>query len=389
MSQAEYVNNHIHTTYSFSPYTPATAAEKAKESGLTTAGIMDHDSVAGAQEFIAAGERIGIATTVGFETRCKMSGTPFAKARTNNPDQAGVCYLACHGVPHQYIGQAQEWLAPVRKYRGERNAAMVDNINRLLGGGIRLDYERDVLPISNAAKGGSVTERHILYALAFRITAETGKGQPVVEFLSRVLGIAMSGKNLAALQNPETPGYEYALLGVLKSDLVERFFIPADKECYEIADFVDFTRSIGAISAYAYLGDITDSVTGDKKAQTFEDSFLDELIEWLGKAGFAAITYMPTRNTLPQLQRLMALAEKNGLFQISGEDINSPAQSFICPTLAKPEFAHLVTATWALIGHEKAASRNLTDGMFSPETVRAMPELARRVAHFAELGKTL
>lgn len=385
----EYVNNHIHTTYSFSPYTPTTAAEKAKESGLTTAGIMDHDSVAGAEEFIAAGARIGIATTVGFETRCKVDKTPFAGVRTNNPDQNGVCYLACHGVPHQSISQAQDWLAPVRKYRGERNAAMVDNINKLLAGSIRLDYERDVLPISNAAAGGSVTERHILYALAFRLTGEVGKGQAVVDFLQKVLGIAVGGKNLAALQNPQTAGYEYALLGVLKSDLVEKFFIPADKECYDIAEFVDFTRQIGAVSAYPYLGDITDSVTGDKKAQTFEDAFLDDLVAWLAKAGFSAITYMPTRNTLPQLQRLMALADKHGLFQISGEDINSPSQPFICAALEKPEFQHLVTATWALIGHEKAATNNLADGMFSPKTVAAMPLLSQRIPYFANLGKTL
>ena len=32
--------------------------------------------------------------------------------------------------------------------------------------GIGLDYDRDVLPRSQAAEGGSVTERHILFALA-------------------------------------------------------------------------------------------------------------------------------------------------------------------------------------------------------------------------------
>ena len=47
----EYVNNHIHTTYSFSPYTPTAAVYAAKKAGLSTAGIMDHDSIGGCEEF--------------------------------------------------------------------------------------------------------------------------------------------------------------------------------------------------------------------------------------------------------------------------------------------------------------------------------------------------
>ena len=50
----ESVNNHIHTTYSFSPYSPTKAVYMAFCAGLKTAGIMDHDSIAGAKEFIKA-----------------------------------------------------------------------------------------------------------------------------------------------------------------------------------------------------------------------------------------------------------------------------------------------------------------------------------------------
>ena len=52
----EYINNHIHTTYSFSPYSPTAAVYAARMEGLCTAGIIDHDSIAGAREFIAAAE---------------------------------------------------------------------------------------------------------------------------------------------------------------------------------------------------------------------------------------------------------------------------------------------------------------------------------------------
>ena len=36
------VNNHIHTCYSFSPYSPTKAVWMADQAGLSTAGIMDH-----------------------------------------------------------------------------------------------------------------------------------------------------------------------------------------------------------------------------------------------------------------------------------------------------------------------------------------------------------
>ena len=48
-----YINNHIHTIYSFSPYSPSAAAYFCKTAGLSTAGIMDHDSLAGAHEFLS------------------------------------------------------------------------------------------------------------------------------------------------------------------------------------------------------------------------------------------------------------------------------------------------------------------------------------------------
>ena len=63
----QYVNNHIHTTYSFSPYSPTAAVYAARAEGLSTAGIVDHDSIAGAPEFLEAAAMAGIPATVGME----------------------------------------------------------------------------------------------------------------------------------------------------------------------------------------------------------------------------------------------------------------------------------------------------------------------------------
>ncbi|HPJ02634.1 MAG TPA: PHP domain-containing protein [Candidatus Limiplasma sp.] len=385
-----FVNNHIHTTYSFSPYTPTSAAYHAWRNGLATAGIMDHDSVSGVREFLEAGKRIGIGVTNGFECRCGMQATPFANIRLNNPDQTGVAYVACHGIPHQNIDKADLWLKPYRMSRSKRNRSMVDRLNGLSGiTALRLDYDRDILPLSQAHEGGSVTERHILYALTKKVLSIAQPGASVISLLQDAFNIEIRGNLCETLLKVSDPYYEYRLLGVLKSHLVEKFYIDATDECPHILEFVSFVKSIGAVSAYAYLGDVQQSVTGDKRAQVFEDAFLDRLIVWLKQAGFNAVTFMPARNTQPQLERIMRLCQKLDLFQISGEDINTPFQSFICKQLALPQFTHLADAAWALIGHERLATQDPDHAMFSEKSIADYPLLADRIAYFAATGRAM
>ncbi len=374
------VNNHIHTTYSFSPYSPTLAATLAWENGLRTAGIMDHDSVSGAEEFIKAGEKLGIATTVGMECRVSMYDTPFSDRRINNPDQDGIAYVAMHGIPHQNLGRVAEFIRPYLEHRHERNRQMVSLLNReLVPLDVELDYDRDILPLSQAHEGGSVTERHILFAAAREIYCAS---KNLVGILEDTLGLTLSDKQRAQFSDENNPYIEYDLLGFLKSSLIERIYIPAYDECPSLTDWVCFCHEVGAIPAYAYLGDVGDSVTGDKKTQKFEDDYLDELVAYLKDAGVSAITYMPTRNTSQQLDRIRSLCKKHGLFEISGEDINSPRQSFQNSLVASPPFAHLVEATWALIGHEWHATET-GEGLFTKET----PALWERIQFFADWAR--
>lgn len=363
--QGNDVNNHIHTTYSFSPYSPTKAVWMAYNAGLKTAGIMDHDSLSGAREFIKAAEIVGLLSTIGVECRASFKNTPFYDRRINNPDQNGVAYMALHGVPHQMIDTVIEFFKPYSAARNRRNRKMIDNINGLIAkAGISVDFDADVVPLSNSAEGGSITERHLLYALSKKITARFGKGPQVVAFLKNDLGISISAKVEGFLNDENNEVYEYDLLGALKSNMVEKFYIDATDECPDVTEVIALAEKTGAISAYAYLGDVGNSVTGDKKAQKFEDSYLDELFEELHKLGYNAVTYMPSRNTMDQLRRVRGLCDKWNLFQISGEDINSPRQKFICEAQRNPEFKNLYDATMALIAHEKAASEDITKAMF-------------------------
>ena len=346
----QYINNHIHTTYSFSPYSPTAAVYAARMEGLCTAGIIDHDSISGAEEFLEAAEIIGIPVTIGMEARISMDGTRLEGRRTNNPDQVGVSYMTIQSVPHDKINTLTEWFKPYQAARHERNRKMIERINELVG--VSLDYDRDVLPLSEAKNNGGVTERHLMYALAIELVKQVGKGQPMIEKLTS-LGMNLSDKQKALLSDTEYPFYEYDVLGMLKGTFVPKIFIDATDECPKLKDMVKLCADIDAYLCYAYLGDVGDSVTGDKKAQKFEDDYLDDVFECLKEEGVKAVTYMPTRNTPAQLERLRGLCDQYGMFQISGEDINSPRQSFIIRAMENPMFQNLIDATWKLIEHEK------------------------------------
>ena len=345
----QYINNHIHTTYSFSPYSPTAAVYAARMEGLCTAGIIDHDSISGAEEFLEAAKMIGMPVTIGMECRVSMDGTRLEGRRTNNPDQVGVSYMTIQAVPHDKISTLTEFFKPYQAARHERNRKMIVRINEMVG--VSLDYDRDVLPLSESWDNGGVTERHLMYALAIELVKQVGKGQGMIDKLSS-LGMNLSEKQKTMLLDTQYPFYEYDVLGMLKGTFVPKIFIDATTECPKLPDMVKLCADVDAYLCYAYLGDVGDSVTGDKKAQKFEDDYLDDVFECLKEEGVKAVTYMPTRNTPAQLERLRGLCDRYGMFQISGEDINSPRQSFVIKAMENPMFANLIEATWKLIEHE-------------------------------------
>lgn len=383
--KTDFVNNHIHTTYSFSPYTPAAAVYEAWKAGLSTAGIMDHDSVGGAFEFIEAGKILDMPVTVGCELRVSVEGTRLYGKRQNNPDQISCAYVAIHGIPHQCIEDLETVLVKKRALRNERNRAMCRKLNRLTSPyDIKVSFRDDVLPLSMFKEGGSVTERHILFALVKKLTEDRNR-EEALDLYEKIQEQPIPEKKRTALLEAPARYFEYDLLGLAKSSLIDSIYVDADEELLHIKDFINLTSMIGAISAYAYLGDVKESPTGDKKAQKFEDDYLNMLFDELEELGFNAVTYMPSRNTPEQLSRVMRLCREHNLFQISGEDINQPRQSFICEALAKPEFKHLRKATYALIGHELSATNDINDSMFSHKN--KLRSLDMRIDYYSSIVK--
>ncbi len=397
-------NNHVHTIYSFSPYSPSMAALLAREAGLEVAGSVDHDSISASREMVAACASVGIGGVTGCELRVGFRDLPpgegesegkrlpFADRKINNPDSRGIVYMTIQGVPAGRVDELSSFLEPIRAKRIERTARMAASASELLraSGAAGIDMGRDVLARSMSREGGGVTERHLLAAVAAALIARYGRGEALLAGLEKGLGIAPRGKIAALLADPGNPMLDYDLLGVLKAGFLDRIFEqPGEAECPPASQVVAYARSIGAIPAYAYLGDVGESPTGDKKAEKFEDDFIEELFDAVKAAGFLAVAYMPPRNTAEQLTRVRRLCDERGLMQISGVDINSPRQSFNCPELRRPEFSNLRDSTWALVAHERLSSIDPGVGLFSAGNALAALPLSERLASYAKAGRAL
>lgn len=355
-----YVNNHIHTTYSFSPYSPTAAVFAARQEGLCTAGIVDHESLGGAEEFLRAAQMADLAATVGLECRASMKGTRVAHRRTNSCDQIGISYMTIQSIPHERIAEVQDFFALYRAAREERNRKMVTRLSDL-GEPFQLSYEKDIRPLSMVADGGTVSERHILFALCQKWIHRYGKGEELLRELEK-MAIPVRDTQKRILQDVDNPYYAYDLLGVLKTELLGRFYVNAEEECPPLSLLVSQCKKWDAWLCYAYLGDIQESVTGDKIAQAYEDTYLEELFVCLQEEGVTGITYMPTRNTTEQLLRVRSLCETYGMFEVSGEDINAPRQHFAIAKMKDPLFSNLIDATWTMIRHESETSGSAAGG---------------------------
>lgn len=386
------VNCHVHTKYSFSPYFPAMAAWKAMEAKLLAVGIIDHDSVSGCEEMLNAGASLGIAATAGFELRVSFRGTKITGRKLNNPDSEDIAYIAIHGLPRSAFAQAKAFLAPLVTARNARTRRMLAAINAILApAGIpAINFDTQVAGISQSTEQGSITERHLLYALCLHLNAVSGGGQNLIDLLGKSLGIVLPAKIQSLVIDPANPHAMYDLLGALKSSFLDRVFIqPGSDEILPVETAVAFGNKVGAIPVYAYLGDVGESPTGDKKAEKFEDSFLDPLVAELKRLDFKGITYMPPRNTREQLARVQTLCKQHDLMEISGVDINSSRQSFNCPILLDAQFKHLVDATWALFAHERLTNLDLKFSLFSPANPLAKRSLPERIATYAAIGRQI
>ena len=382
-------NNHIHTSYSFSPYSPTAAAYMAWAAGLETCGIIDHDGIGGCREFIEASEILGIPATCGLECRVRTDGTKLYGRMINNTDQRSIAYVVMHAIPLNVLDKIDAIFKPLREKRNERNIKMCARLNDFLDCfDIFIDYCRDVVPLSQYDNGGTVTERHICMALVNKLKQKLVTSKRIIAFLIEKLQIPISKLEEKRILEENASFYDYDILSILKKHIVEKFYIDAYEECLHIKDFVSLAKKYGCVCAYAYLGDVIDTSDSDKKTQQFEDSYIEVLMRELKKLDFDAITYMPSRNTRYQLSKVMDFCKLHQFFEINGEDINSPRQRF-SSVFDDEMFDHLKDMNYALIGHERAVTENIDNSMFSDSMKAKFPKIQDRINYYTKIAREM
>ncbi|MGL4982656.1 MAG: PHP domain-containing protein [Treponemataceae bacterium] len=389
-------NNHVHTIYSFSPYTPTMAALIAKKSGLDATGSVDHDSISAATEMKTACEILKLGCTTGFEVRTSFKNTPFESKRLNSPESIGVAYITVQGIPSGAISKVRDFLLPIHEARNERNRSMIEKLNQLLAteyaGEVvdAISYEDDVLPLSKANEGGSITERHILCAFAISLARKYPSLDKLLFVLKERLKIAIPAQIEKLLMDSMNPHFIYDLIGLLKLEFLQRFFIqPSEWECLPVDVVVNFAHSIGAIPCYVYFGDVKDATVGGANPNPFEDDFLEDLLLVLKEFGFLAVAYDPSRNSKHQLIRLQRFCKKYEFLQILGTSIASSRESFALSELKLPEYQHLSDTTRALLAHEKLSSVNQDFGLFAMNNPTITMTLEKRLKIYTDFGKRL
>ncbi|MGL4985684.1 MAG: PHP domain-containing protein [Treponemataceae bacterium] len=384
-------HNHIHTIYSFSPYTPTIAAFIAKKSALSAVGSLDHDSISAATEMKTACDLLNMGCTTGFEARVNFKNTPYENKYLNNPQSLGIAYMTVQGIPSSAISQTREFLIPLQEARAERNRKMVDAFNQLLtkqyGKDILpiLSYDEDVLSLSKANEDGSVTERHILCAIAIKLSKSYPSITKLLSILKERLKIALSLESEAFLSDSNNPHFIYDLIDVLKKSFLSQFFIqPNEYECLPVEKLTCFAHSIGAIPSYIHSDNTKQSHSPAKQKANLENFLLV-----LKELGFLAITFNPIATSKDHLLQVQQLCRKYEFMEIAGIDIYNARQSFNSPELKRAEFNHLIDATWALIAHEKLSSVNRDYGLFAMNNPLITQKLEQRIKIYADVGKNL
>lgn len=275
------VNLHYHTFYSFNAnnWSPSRIAWESFKYGLEVAGIVDFDVLDGMEEFLDAGELLGLKTVVGMESRVFIR--ELADKVMSSPNEPGIAYFmaaGCFRYP-PVASHAEAILKRMAETARVRNISLMERINAYLSS-VRLDYKDDVLTLTPA---GNATERHLLtaYDRKARMVFQDNETK-IKEFWAEKLGIP---EDEIGLLLSDTPRFHE----VMRSKLMKFGgvgYVPPDSGSFPtIEEAVDMIQAMGALPMIAWL-DGTNPGEEDTVAY----------LEFLRSKGVVAINIIPERN---------------------------------------------------------------------------------------------
>lgn len=240
------VNLHFHTFFSYNAYgwSPSRIAWEAKKYGLAVAGIVDFDVLDGIDEFLRAGETIGVKATAAMETRVLIP--EYSDKVISSPNEPGIGYfMACGCFREPAPGtQSAKTLAGMRDMARRRNLQVMERVNDYLDT-IRLDYDADVLPLTPS---GNATERHML--AAYDAKARAILGDNAGEFWAKALGIGSAEASALIADKP-------ALHEKMRSKLMKfggvGYVVPSAETFPEVRAVIEMTKGMDALPTMTWL----------------------------------------------------------------------------------------------------------------------------------------
>ncbi len=208
---AELIDLHVHTIASDGTLTPAEVVLEAARVGLEAVAITDHDTVAGVDQALAAGEKRGLEVVPGLEFSVRFDGP-------------GYFHLLGLLIDHRHPALKSP-LARITASRAERNAVIVDKLRRL---GLDITLQ-EVLDLSG---GGQTGRAHIGQVLVNRggvksldeaMARYLKKGRPAYTDRYRLeagqaIELIHQAQGLAVMAHPVSTGLRGAeLIGFLRS----------------------------------------------------------------------------------------------------------------------------------------------------------------------------
>ncbi len=140
-----YVDLHVHSTASDGSLTPEAVVALGKARGLAALALTDHDTVAGLDAALAAGERLGIEVIPGIEISARYAGG------------GGSMHILGYFIDHRHPGLDGQ-LAVLQQARADRNPQIIEKLNKL-------DIHITMDDVRAASGGGQIGRPHIARAL--------------------------------------------------------------------------------------------------------------------------------------------------------------------------------------------------------------------------------
>jgi len=318
------VNMHAHSFFSYNAdgYSPSRIAWDARAVGLYAAGLCDFDVLDGLEEFLGAGLKLGLRTTVNLETRAFFK--EYADVEISSPGEPGVTYIMGAGFARMPAegGPQAAGLAGYRDRARERNLALVRRINARLQS-MAIDYERDVVPLTPA---GAATERHIVTAYINKAQSVHEHAAPVTTFWSGLLGRS-TDETVELLA--DRPVFEEAVRAKLAKRGGIGYRQPSADTFPLVDDFIAWVRSCQAVPMITWL-DGTSAGEADGHA----------MLECMREKGAAALNIIPDRNwnisdlkarevKRDNLRAIVAAAAAMDLPVNIGTELNKPGLPFV------------------------------------------------------------